>query len=289
MVRAKGFFYEYAMIAAGTFLLALGLTLFLSRSELVVGGVTGFGIALSGITERFGVRIPLWITNTAINIPLLFIGLKVKGLKFLKKTLFATLFLSASLIVTELIPPISGIDMLLASIFGGVLCGAGVGLVFRFEGTTGGSDLAASIIHKFKPHMSISKLLFGVDAVIVAMGLFVFGPTNTLYAIISIFISTQVIDAVLEGLSFSKATFIISDHADEISKAIIKELDRSATILDGRGAYSGNVKNVVLCVVSQKEVFKLKNLASAIDRNAFIIVSDVREVLGEGFSAIEGK
>lgn len=295
MNKASKFYglFEYFAIAGGTFLLALAISLFFSPNDLVTGGVTGLAIVISGVSEKlFGFEVPIWLTNIVFNIPLLLIGWRVRGLGFIKRTLFATIVLTVSLYATDLLPQVlpsltKNTDMFLSAVFGGVIGGAGLGIVFRFNATTGGSDLAAGIIHKYWPHISLSRFMFVIDACIILAGFFTFGSERTLYAIVSVFVSLKAIDAVLEGFSFSKAAFIISDHSKEIADKIINDLDRSATILDGRGAYSMNEKNVILCVVSKKEIVQLKQIAVSADNNAFVIVADVREVLGEGFFEYE--
>lgn len=267
--------------------MALALSLFLEPNSIVTGGVTGLAIVIEHLSEiTFGKRIPLWLTNIVLNIPLFLITIKVFGMKFLKRTLFATIFLSVSLYFTEFIPPID-VDNTLACVFGGAICGVGLGFIFRGNATTGGTDLAASIIHKYVKYFSVPKIMFFIDIIIVIAGFFVFGSIATMYAIISIYIISKVIDAILEGLSFAKAAFIISEKYEEITNEILSKLDRGATAIYGKGMYTKKELNILLCVVSQKEIFKLKEITSDIDPNAFVIVADVREALGEGFKSIQ--
>ena len=278
--------WEYLIIALGVTLLAVSITVFYEPSGLVTGGVSGIAI----IVERkaplwFGLDIPIWLTNTILNIPLFVMGTKLLGFKFLRKTLFATAFLSFALWLTAYIPPIK-MDFLLAAVFGGVFSGAGLGLVFRCMATTGGSDLLASIVHKYNRHISMSKLMFVIDGIVILAGLFIFSPEQTMYAILAVFVSAKLIDAVLEGLSFSKAVFIISEQADAIAARILTEMNRGVTGLNGTGMYTKQEKNVLLCVVSAKEIAQIKDITGAVDARAFVIVADVKEVLGEGFQSI---
>ena len=279
----RNFIIDYLLIIVGVTLLAISLNVFFEPMEMVIGGVTGLAIiikrATTGLVDG---GIPLYITNIMINIPLFVIAFLRKGTTFGKRSFFATIFLSVALYGTGFISPITG-DIMLASIFGGIIGGIGLGMVFMAYSTTGGTDLAASIIQKFFRHISVAQLMLFIDAFIIMLGLFIFGPEKAMYAIISVFIIAKVIDAMLEGVHFSKAAIIISDKYEEISTAIIKEVDRGVTGLNGSGMYTKMSKMVLLCVVSKREIVHLKEVVREIDKNAFIIVSDVKEVLGEGF------
>lgn len=280
-------FIDYIFIVIGCTLMGIALNSFLEPKELVIGGATGIAVIVSHVSKQFfNFEIPMWLTNIVINIPLFIIAVKTFGIKFIKRTLFSTLFLSFALVYTSYIPYIE-IDYLLASVFGGVLTGAGLGLIFKAFATTGGSDLAATIIHKYQRQYSVAKIMFVLDVIIISMGFFVFGINATMYAIIAVFIISKVIDAVLEGLDFAKAVFIISRKSNEIADVIFKELDRGVTSLYGKGMYSGEDTNVLLCVVGKKEISKLKDLVEIVDTSAFMVIADVREVLGEGFSDIQ--
>lgn len=277
-------FADFFLISLGTTFVALAITLFFEPHDLVTGGATGLAIALQGIFSQAGVNLSLWLLNILINLPLFLIGFKIFGLKFLAKTLYATVFLSFALYFTVFLPPVES-DLLLAAVFGGVLCGLGIGLVFRCFVTTGGTDLAAMIIRRYLKHYSLAQLMFAIDALILLFGFVLFGATKTMYALIAVYITSKTIDAVLEGLSFAKAAFIVSDFAGDIGRIILSDLDRGATILHGQGLYSGKDKDVIFCVVSKKEIVKLKELTYNIDSKAFLMIADIREVLGEGFQA----
>lgn len=274
---------EYLLIIVGTTLLACAINMFFEKQDLVTGGVTGLAIAIKALTEPyFAGGIPLWLTNIALNIPLFLIGTMLRGKMFGAKTLFATFYLSFALYYTKFLPEIPA-DILLSSLFGGVLAGIGIGLVFIASATTGGTDLAASIIQHYFKHFPVGKTMMILDAVIIATGVFIFGPIKAMYAIISVYISGKVIDNMLEGINFSKAAYIISDKAEIIADEIMKKMDRGITGLKGRGMYTKQEKEILFCVVSQKEIFKLKEIVRDQDPRAFVIVGDVREVLGEGF------
>lgn len=272
------------IIILGDLLLAVAIIAFLEPQNLVTGGVSGIAIIMEDYTGRLGYAVPIWLTNLALNIPLFLLGIKAMGRAFLVKTAFATFFLSVALYLVGFIPLIE-MDITLAAVFGGVFSGVGLGLVFRVMATTGGTDLAASLIRKrFMPHISIPRILFVLDSAIILLGLLVFGPVPAMYAVVAVYVTTKVTDTLLEGLSFSKAAFIISDESERIAESVMQKLDRGATGLNGQGMYTRREKNVLLCVVSAKELVRLKEIVHALDTGAFMIVADVREVLGDGFT-----
>ncbi len=270
--------YEYGSITLGVFLMSFGINMFYSQHQMVTGGVTGLSIVLNTVFS-----VPIWLSNILLNLPLFILGIKIKGRDFLIRTLYATVMLSVGLYLTEFIP-VFETDLTLAAIFGGAFGGIGIGLVFRAMATTGGSDLAASLINSRFGHISVSRIMFIIDAFVILIGLFVFGPLRTLYSIVAVFVCSRFIDALLEGLNFAKAAFIISDNSIEISKRLLSDMNRGVTSLSGKGMYTGQDKNVVFCVVSKKQIVTLKNIVKDVDKNAFVIVADVREVVGNGFS-----
>ena len=168
-------------------------------------------------------------------------------------------------------------------ILAGVILGIGIGMVFLGQGTTGGTDMMAALIQKYMRHYSIAQIMQFIDGLIVIVGMYVFGIQRALYAIIAVYLVTKVSDSLIEGLKFSKQTFIITEKPDEVARVIMEDLDRGATGICGKGMYSGQEKTIIFCVVNKKEIVKLKELVDDIDPNAFVIVSDAREVHGEGF------
>ncbi len=274
---------NFCFIFIGTLFMAVALNVFFEPNNVVIGGATGVAIIIKHLTKGFfDGGISLGVSNLIINVPLFFIAIKVFGKKFIGKTFLATILLSLNLELTAWIPTFFG-DFIIISVFGGVLTGVGLALIFRAGATTGGSDMAASIIqHKFR-HFTVAGVMLVIDVVIICFGYFIFGLLATLYAVISVFVTSKVIDAILEGLSFAKATFIISEKSGEICKVIFDETKRGVTAFYAKGMFSGRERNVLLCVVSNKEVFRIKEIAKGIDEGAFVFVTDVREVLGEGF------
>ena len=178
---------------------------------------------------------------------------------------------------------LSGDDYLLAALFGGVFTGIGFAMVLRAGATTGGTDMVAALIQERMRHYTVAQIMQVLDAVVVITGLYVFGLRATLYAVVAVFVSTKVSDAFLEGFKNSKAAFIITNKYREVAECIMRELDRGVTGLQAKGMYTGDLKCVLYCVVSRKEIVEIKRIVNETDPGAFVIVSDVREVLGEGF------
>ena len=276
-VRGKSPFRDYILILIGTSIMGFAIKNIYDPIGLVTGGASGVAIILK---KQFGV--PLWLTNTAINIPLFAAAAKLKGWSFIKRTLLATVTLSVSLYVIPEMPFLMD-DLFLTALFGGLITGAGAGIVFACQATTGGTDMLAAIIRRWLPHYTLAQILQVLDAAIVLIGAGIFGVTYALYALIAIYAVSKVSDGIIEGMKYSKVAYIISDKSEEIAAAILKELERGVTALDARGMYSGNRKDVLFCVVSRKEIAQLKELVVGHDAQAFVIVSDAREVLGEGF------
>lgn len=282
-MKKHGKFYEYIMIIIGTGVLAFAIACFYDPIGLVTGGVTGLAIVIKSVTEGFiEGGIPLWVTNLAFNVPMFILAYFLKGTKFIGKSFFGAMMLSAWLAVIPQIN-LAGDDMLLSAIFGGVFAGAGMGLVFRTGTTTGGTDLVAALIQLKFRHVSIVKLLQTIDALVIVLGMFVFGIQPTMYAIIAIVVTTNISDMVLEGTNYSKAAYIITNEHEKVASRIMKELDRGVTGLHAKGMYTNEEKCMLYCIVSQKEIVVLKDIVNEIDPKAFVIVSEVREVLGEGF------
>lgn len=279
-------FIEYVGITVGCALMAVGIVFFLQPNTIAPGGVTGIGVVVQKL-----IGVPIDVTNLVINIPLFISGVILLGGAFGMKTAYATVMLSGFIRFFIIMSGNSHVvtnDLLLSAIYGGVIMGAGIGLVFRSGGTTGGTDLAGAILNKYFPSLSIAKLMMILDLmVVVAAGLVVKNVEISLYSIIALYILVQMADFIVEGLSYSKAFYIISNHSDKIGKKINSELDRGVTSLQGRGFYTGAEKDVLLCVVNRAQVAKLKKLVYEIDEKAFIMVTTIHEVLGEGFKEVK--
>lgn len=278
----------WMMIIVGTALMSVGIKCIYDPIGLVTGGFTGISIIVKAMTgELIEGGVPLWLTNMVLNVPVFLIALRIKGKRFIGRTAVATFLLSGWLYILPEWDLVAG-DYTLAAVFGGVLTGIGIGMIFLAKATTGGTDMVAALIqHKLK-HYSIAQIMQFLDGAIVVMGLYLFGIQPALYAIVSIFIISKISDALMEGFKFSKAAFIITDKHERVAKVIMKELNRGITGLNAKGMYSGKEKCMLYCVVSKKQIVELKELVLKIDKNAFVIVTDAREVLGEGFQEYHG-
>ncbi|TEB04317.1 hypothetical protein Psch_04043 [Pelotomaculum schinkii] len=270
--------YEIAGVSLGVLLVALGLDMFLIPNKIAAGGVSGIATIL-----HYLVGAPVGAAILALNIPLFAMGIYRLGLRFGFRSLYGTITLSLAVDLLAPALPVPTNDILLASLFGGVLTGLGMGLVFRHRGTTGGTDLAAAVLRTYTG-VNIGQLLFLVDgAVVLAAGVAFRSAELAMYALITIFITAWLIDVVQEGISYAKAFLIISERPDEIAEAILAGLDRGATAWPAQGVYTGARREVLLSVVDRAEVTRLKEIVHGVDPRAFVILADVHEVLGEGF------
>ena len=283
MSKNKKQIRSYLLIAVGTGMMAFAIKNIYDPIGLVTGGFTGIGIMVRKLTmDLVKGGIPIWMTNVVLELPLFLLAFKLKGGHFLGRTLVASLLLSFWLGV---IPDcnLAGGDFLLASVYGGVMVGAGVGLVLSAQVATGGTDLIATLLHmKFRAY-SIAQILQVIDGLIILAGIYVCGIQASLYAVFAVFITSRVSDLITEGGKFSKAVYIISDQYEQTADAVLHQMNRGTTLLPAVGMYRGEEKNMLFCIVSKKEVVILKEHIRNIDVHAFVIVTDAREVLGEGF------
>ncbi|MGL1892649.1 MAG: YitT family protein [Spirochaetaceae bacterium] len=269
----------YIGIIVGCILAAIGLGIFLVPNNIASGGVTGAAMVINSFVPI----IQVGKLSILLNIPIFLLCLLTLGPSFGVKSLFATIFLGSFIDIFSVIP-VPTYDVLLAAIFGGAILGLGLGLVIRCSATTGGTDLLAKILHRLIPFISIGQILLVIDVLVLMSAAIVFKSIELgLYAAISLYITTVVIDAVLLGINFSKAAYIVSNKSDEIAQEILSTLDRGVTGLHGKGMYSGTEKTVLLCVLRKREIPKLRNLVKNIDKNAFVFLSEARDVFGEGF------
>ena len=283
IMNSRPWYVDYLFIFMGTGIMALAIQCIFEPIGLVTGGFSGIAIIIrkmtAGIVEG---GVPLWLTNLALNVPVFIAALIIKGRKFLGRTVIGTVLLSFWLYVIPQVDLTQG-DYMLSAVFGGVITGIGIGFVLLAKATTGGTDMVSALIQKYVRHYSVVQILQVIDGMVVLAGLYVFGLKPALYAIVAIFITSKVSDALMEGMKYSKAAFIITDYYKEIADAIMTQLDRGLTGLDATGMYSGDKKTVLYCVVSKKEIVELKDIVAKIDPKAFVIVTDAREVFGEAF------
>ncbi len=299
---SKEWFYSYSLIAIGSFILAAGFIYFIDPHKIVPGGVYGIGIVVKNITSDImgdGIKLPflkesifqdglgIGFVGLMLNIPLTIMGIKILGPRFGIKTVVGFIF--SSVFIDFLDERFDGAlvdDVLLSCIFGGVLIGFGLALIFKTRATSGGSDIIAMIAAKYT-RMSLGLLLIVVDSIIVLLGLLVFKDWKIpLYSWIVIYITGKVIDAVMQGVSYDKALFIISEKYDEIKDKIIKDLNRGGTLINGVGMYKGLDKKIIFTNVNRREQGVLQDFIKEVDPNAFMTVIDAHEVLGNGFKPI---
>ncbi len=273
-------------ILLGSMIFSIGIEWFASPNKLVNGGASGVAIIITNVIKNLtSIEVPISVLVLIINIPLFIFGFIIKGKKFVQNSIFATVAMTIWLAVFHKIPPVLDIqnDILLATILTGVLCGVGTGIILKVGASSGGTDMLANIINKLIPHISISKIIFAADTTIVLVGFLIFGPVKAMYGIITIFISSRLINSILGGLRFARAVFIVSEKAEEISKEVFKKLERGTTNLPCTGMYTKKQKNLLVVVLMPKELIKLKNIIESVDNKAFIIITPAQEVVGNGF------
>ncbi len=273
----------YCLILIGVMIMATGIEVFFAPSGFVAGGATGLGIVLDEIAKKnFGFTIPLWLVNILWDIPLLILSRKKIGTVFLKRTVFGCIAFSVALFIAEFLPVYKG-DLILICLFGGTFVGVGAGLVLRNMGATGGTDLAATLIHEIFPKISVAQSIFVLDSIIILLGMAIFGIEQGMYAIASVFLTSKWVNAILQGVSISRGALIISKEWKQIGNTLLQQADRGVTAFHGKGLYSNEEKEILLCVFAANELVKIKEIVSEIDKNAFVLITDVTEVLGEGF------
>lgn len=268
---------EYILIILGSFIMGFAIKNMYDPVNLVTGGVSGIAIIVKSLCG-----LPLWLTNTMLNIPLFLAAWKLKGWKFIQRTLIATVSLSISLYILPEMAFLQG-DLFISALFGGIVSGVGTGLVFMFRATTGGTDMLAALLQLKLRHYSIAQIMQFLDGAVVLAGASIFGIQYALYAMISIYAVCKISDGILDGLKFSKQATIISNQSQAIAEDIMRTLERGVTLINARGMYSGETKEMLICVVSRKEIVQVRDIVRQHDRQAFVIVNDVREVFGEGF------
>jgi len=277
--RLKRLIINGLYVLIGVILITISINSFFLNLKIAPGGVSGLATVIHHIS---GISVGTIVF--ILNVPLFVAGFLAFGKRFSVKTLLATFLLSFLLDNTLFLPQITE-DLLLASIFGGIIMGCGMALVFKGGATTGGTDIAAKVVNKYFPSFNISEQLFLIDGLVVIFAMIVFRDFDIgLYSIITIWLSAKIIDIVFEGVGFAKAMFIISDNGEEIGKRILDEVGRGVTGLKGEGLYLKNDKKVLLTVVDRMQIPTIKNIAKEVDRKAFVIITDVREALGEGFN-----
>lgn len=274
---------DYTLITIGILLVAWGLDAFLIPHKIAAGGVSGLATVLYYTGKDLGVTLPIGIQMLVMNVVLLLLALRARGWRYAARTIYGIVALSLAIdLLAPVTPALAGTDLLLAALYGGAVCGLGLGLVFKAGGNTGGTDIIAQLLSKKVP-LGVGQLMLITDAVVTLIAAIKFGPELALYGAVAIFVNGATIDLVLEGLSVEKAAFIISAESDRISSAIINDLGRGCTAINARGVYSGEPREMLFVVLSRTEIDPLKAIIHALDPSALLIISDVHEAIGEGF------
>ncbi|MDD6050982.1 MAG: YitT family protein [Clostridiales bacterium] len=269
----------WLQIVLGCLIGAAAYPTFLDPGKIAPGGLTGVAMILKHLWGW-----DIGITSLFMNIPLFLIGYKAMGRVFAFRSLVATILFSLAIDLMPLkeIP----VDPILGTLYGGILLGIGLGFILRGGATTGGTDMCARMVHKYLPFLSVGMFLFLIDCVVVLAAWFFIGSSEALYALICIFVSGKAVDMVMLGLSHNKACFVITEAWERVSQRLMTEMERGVTQLSARGAYTGNKRPVVLCVLPPQEVSRLKEIVRQEDEKAFMFVTEAHEALGEGFSSL---
>ena len=271
---------ENALVLTGTVITAFGMAVFLVPNKIAPGGVSGLATIL-----HYTLNLPVGVVMLVINVLLFLVAFRQMGKKFAFKSLYSTVLLSLLLDIIQIPAPTT--DRFLACVYGGVLMGIGIGLVFRGGASTGGTDLVARMIHKKFRTIGENWLLFILDFAVVVMAAIFFDTELALYALAAVYLSSKLIELVSEGLRTPMAFYIISQKPEAISKRIIDEMERGVTALTGVGMYSGEQRNILFCILEgQHQVATLKRIIKEEDRKAFVSMTAVREVMGEGFKEL---
>lgn len=288
LIRARkilDFTKNFILIVLGAYLISLSINMFLLPHKMTTGGASGIATILYYLSN-----IPMGITILAINLPLFVIAIVKLGKKFVIKTIFSTVLLSVflELFKYDQVIQTTQIDLLMSCIFGGIISGIGLSLTFKAGASSGGSDLLANIIYKLTKIQSLSKVLMGIEIVIISGVIICFKDINLgLYSIIALFISTKVIDVIFDGIYNTKVATIVTKKGDQIVESILSELGRGATITNSIGAHSGEENTTITCVITRNQIASLKQIIRDNDNRAMMYITNANEAIGKGFKSID--
>ena len=279
LIKSKNFYVDILVIIIGSFISSLGVNLFLSNAKLLSGGVTGIALILQYLWE-----VPSGITVFLLNIPLFFVSYKYLNKRFTIYTAIGMLSFSTALMITKPLSTLVQVDdMLLYCIYGGVLSGIGSGLIFYRNGSTGGTDIITMVIRKKYSNFDIGQVGFAFNLIIVTVSIFIFGLPRALYTLISMFITSTILDKVLNGFTSKKLLLILTEKEDVIINYVIKDMNRGITALMAEGGYTRDKKRLLYVAVTTSQMIILKTNILRVDPKAFITIIDVSEVKGKGF------
>lgn len=269
---------SYAAIAGGVLIAALGINLFLAPHAIVSGGASGVAILIYRMTG-----FPMGISMLLLNIPLFIAGVKCLGNSFGIRSVYGTVLFSVFTDITAFFPSVTQ-NYIMAAIFGGALLGVGFGIVFLTGATSGGTDILATLLHKAVPAVDIGKWIFIIDIIIISLGAYFFKNAELVLAgILTLFVSTFLLDYIISGANVAKVVYIISDKSEQIADEIMKKVERGVTAIYARGMYVKENRMMLMCVVKRLELQRLERIVEKNDKNAFLIYSQARKVTGQGF------
>ncbi|MGI6463179.1 MAG: YitT family protein [Candidatus Scatomorpha sp.] len=279
----RGYIKEYFMIFAGSLFYAAGFQIFLYRNDIITGGVTGIAMIINLISH-----LPVGILVIIMNIPLFIMARMSFGRR---STIASLICMTVSSLMIDAIAlysiDLGNVDMMVSSIYGGLLMGIGLGVVYLTGATTGGVDIMAKFLRSKWQHINLGTIILILDIVVIVVFAISFKKVESaLYALIAMFINATVVDVVLYGLKSSKACYIISEKSDTIKQRLLDELDRGVTVLHGEGGYTGERKDILLCTINKRQISQVRSIIKQEDSAAFVMVSDVRDVFGDGFEDI---
>lgn len=279
LIKSKNFYVDILVIIIGSFIASLGVNLFLSNAKLLSGGVTGIALILQYLWE-----VPSGITVFLLNIPLFFVSYKYLNKRFTIYTAIGMLSFSTALMITKPLSTLVQVDdMLLYCIYGGVLSGIGSGLIFYRNGSIGGTDIITMVIRKKYSNFDIGQVGFAFNLIIVTVSIFIFGLPRALYTLISMFITSTILDKVLNGFTSKNLLLILTEKEDDIINYVIKDMNRGITALMAEGGYTRDKKRLLYVAVTTSQMISLKTKILRVDPKAFITIIDVSEVKGKGF------
>ncbi|MGE4353031.1 MAG: YitT family protein [Oscillospiraceae bacterium] len=272
----------YGKIIIGSIIFAFGFRFFLYNNGIMSGGTSGVAMIINQLT-----MLPVGMLTIVVNVPIFILAWKKLGFFYMLNSTIAMVVSSLLVDAMGFLPFTATNDILLASLYGGVIKGLGLGIIYSTGLATGGGDITVRILRRKYPYINLGTIMLSVDATVVMTYAVIFSRYDkAMYTMISMYVAAKVIDLILYGSLNAKLCLIITDYSNEIQHKITEQLHRGVTLLDGHGAYSGKNKNVILCTVKKSQMFELRTLTRAVDPAAFFVVTDAREVFGRGFSDI---
>lgn len=279
---ASEVFRHYFLIVLGAVVFAAGFQFFYYPNDIIAGGITGISMIINHLTGW-----PVGVMIIVMNVPLFALAWKHFGLRFMLGSLLGMGLSSILMDLFSMLGVSATDNPLLACIYGGLCTGTGLGLIYLAGATTGGVDIVAKFVRRSRPYMNFGTIILGMDVLVIATFALVFDRfESAMYAVIGMFISARTIDTVLYGINTSKLCYIISEQFEVIKSAITEELGRGVTILHGEGAYTGNPKQIILCVIKRQQITDVRRIVRMTDPNAFMVITDAKDVFGDGFADI---